>query len=405
MNNSNIYIPKRINVGFQNRDSTYSGKLAYIIYYDEKGKLRKENSWNSWRDKNIPNEEFDNAPTEGFVLNKKVGGVEESWGYDPRRTYTRVYDPRGFEFEITIPNLLWILENCNCIKGKGLEGEFVYGWDKTDLILIPVDSPDYKNIKTNSDTINNNQFIKSSELVIGATYQGKNTDKWYIYLGRFDAYKKEWNDVVYPSYYSCDSWRYSEEDDGSWHEDPFCSTKYKYTNRGKHYWFMECTKSEYSIKPYESLITVKSVSNKFIKCLDDKCSEKYIEYKNKMESFDEFSPIDYDNVIVNDLPYTAFENKLIKIINNPYKGNRFYSIEKNQFGCYKKFEIKQKPYDHNILYADFGYGQPVKPLGRVPEDISFKKIYDELHPVYGIYYLKNGKEYKRIGWYEEDGTK
>ena len=68
---SNIFIPKRINVGYQNRLDTYTGKLAYVIYYDEKGTLRKETSWNGWRDKDIPNTEFDNVPTEGFVFNKK----------------------------------------------------------------------------------------------------------------------------------------------------------------------------------------------------------------------------------------------------------------------------------------------------------------------------------------------
>lgn len=40
---SNIFVPKKINVGFQNRDDTYTGKLAYVVYYDEKGKLRKKN--------------------------------------------------------------------------------------------------------------------------------------------------------------------------------------------------------------------------------------------------------------------------------------------------------------------------------------------------------------------------
>ena len=44
---SNIFIPKTINVGYQNRSGTYTGKLAYVIYYDEKGKLRKEASWRS----------------------------------------------------------------------------------------------------------------------------------------------------------------------------------------------------------------------------------------------------------------------------------------------------------------------------------------------------------------------
>lgn len=37
---SNIYIPKRLNVGYQNREDTYTGKIAYVIYYDEKYSLQ-----------------------------------------------------------------------------------------------------------------------------------------------------------------------------------------------------------------------------------------------------------------------------------------------------------------------------------------------------------------------------
>ena len=144
--NSSIFVPKKINVGYQNRIGTYTGRLAYVIYYDEKGKLRKETSWNNWRDEKIPNDEFENVPTEGFVLNKHAGGVEHSYGWDARKSYCRVYDPRNFEFEITIENLLYILQNADCIKGKGLQGEFVYGWDGKDLVLLPVESPDYKKI-------------------------------------------------------------------------------------------------------------------------------------------------------------------------------------------------------------------------------------------------------------------
>lgn len=32
-----ITIPKKCKAGFQTRNDTYSGKLAYVIYYDEKG--------------------------------------------------------------------------------------------------------------------------------------------------------------------------------------------------------------------------------------------------------------------------------------------------------------------------------------------------------------------------------
>ena len=36
---TNIFIPTKINVGFQERKDTYTSKLAYVIYFDEKGKL------------------------------------------------------------------------------------------------------------------------------------------------------------------------------------------------------------------------------------------------------------------------------------------------------------------------------------------------------------------------------
>jgi hypothetical protein len=44
---NNIFIPKVIKVGYQKRDGTYTGKLAYIIYIDDKKKVRKEKSWNA----------------------------------------------------------------------------------------------------------------------------------------------------------------------------------------------------------------------------------------------------------------------------------------------------------------------------------------------------------------------
>lgn len=183
---SNIYIPKRINVGFQNRIGTYTGKLAYIIYWDEKNKLRKETSWNNWRDHDIEPQDFDNEPTEGFVLNKKVGDCNSGWNH--RYAYCRVYDPRGFEFEITIENLLYILENANCIKGKGLEGEFVYGWDGKDLVLLPVNSPDYKEIQSYTEIISTNNTIKLNDLVVGYTYETK-TGEHLTYLGKHPYYK------------------------------------------------------------------------------------------------------------------------------------------------------------------------------------------------------------------------
>ena len=136
-------VPKIIKIGYQKRKDTYTGMLGYVTYIDEKGKHRKEKSWNSWRDHSIGYITLTNEPTEGFVLNKKVGGYRYS-NWEQRATYCRVYDPRGFEFEISIENLLYVLDYCSSIIGKGLEGEFVYAWSGPELILLPISSPDYK---------------------------------------------------------------------------------------------------------------------------------------------------------------------------------------------------------------------------------------------------------------------
>lgn len=181
-----LYIPENIKVGYQDRKGTYTGRLAYVVYYDHKKVLRKEGSWNSWRDHKIDPSDFTNVPTEGFVLNKGVGGTRESYGWDARNEYIRVYDPRGFEFEISVANLLFILQENSCSPGKGLEGQYVYAWDKKELVLLPANSQDFKSCK--EFTTLQSQKVKVKELILGATYQTKNQNN-LVYLGRFNYYE------------------------------------------------------------------------------------------------------------------------------------------------------------------------------------------------------------------------
>ena len=184
---STFFIPKQIKVGYQSRGGTYTGKLAYIIYYDQKGELRKETSWQSWRDKKLGEDTFNNYPIDGFVLNKHTGGYSSGWNY--RQSYCRVYDPRGFEIEITIDNLLWILDWSDCYKGKGLDGKFCYGWSGTDLVLIPECTQDYKESKTFSDSLFITPKIEKKDLVIGSSYRLKTEDDM-VYVGEFKIQNK-----------------------------------------------------------------------------------------------------------------------------------------------------------------------------------------------------------------------
>lgn len=184
-------IPEKIKVGFQKRKDTYTGSLAYVVYTDTKGVLRKKRSWEGWRDTSISPKEFENVPTEGFVLNKKVG--ETRWGWNPRKAWVRVYDPRDFEFEISVANLLLILEECSSIKGKGLEGEFVYAWDRAELILLPVTSQEYQEslaLKKASQ-----KKVTKKDMKEGLCYLNKEGEE-VMYLGRHPF------------------WRWYDEEDG-----------------------------------------------------------------------------------------------------------------------------------------------------------------------------------------------
>lgn len=198
---SNLFIPKRINVGYNNRSDTYNGKLAYVIYWDAKNKLRKELSWNNWRNQEIPNDEFDNVSTEGFVLNKGVGGTRASYGWNARNEYIRVYDPRGFEFEISVANLLYILQETNSIVGKGLSGEFVYSWDGKELVLLPTSCQEYKTSVEHTKL--QAKKITKADMEVGFGYKTKEGQS-LVYLGRLNytiLHNKDYTYSIKPEKY------------------------------------------------------------------------------------------------------------------------------------------------------------------------------------------------------------
>jgi hypothetical protein len=259
---SSIFIPEKLKVGFQERQGTYTGKLAYVTYLDQNGVLRKEKSWEGWRDKKIEPLELENLPTSGFVLNKKVGGYSGGWNH--RQSYVRVYDPRDFEFEITISNLLYILENANSMKGKGLEGEFVLSWDGQDLVLLPTSSPDYVELTAFNALLHQNQLIKPKELILGATYLTKNNAEW-TYMGKFESYNS-----------------YSGQAEGK-----------------KHFFAMD---------NYTRFVTLKSLGDKLIGVVSGSCISNYADMMELLQSQTIYSPHDPAKDEYMSYNFEAFKN-------------------------------------------------------------------------------------------------
>ena len=173
VNSENFIIPKKINVGYQERSDCYTKKLGFITYTDSStGILKKEKSWNSWRDHKIKDDEFENVPMEGFIVNRSVGGGKVGWNY--RQAYCRIWDPRGFEIEIGIDNFLWILDYCDSLAGKKIIGKCVYSWIGTELVLLPINTEEYR---ISSEIMKKREVItkdlKPAELKPGSLYKLK----------------------------------------------------------------------------------------------------------------------------------------------------------------------------------------------------------------------------------------
>lgn len=344
---SNIFIPEKINVGFQNRNDTYTKKLAYVIYYDQKGILRKEKSWQSWRNEKIPNQIFENVPTSGFVLNKKAGGYDTGWNH--RQTYCRIYDPRDFEFEITIPNLLYILENTSCIKGKGLDGEFVYGWDGSDLILIPVNSPDYKELKDLNTLRYEKKKFNGKDLILGATYKSNNNND-LIYLGR---------------YY---------ESNG---ENKESKTYFFYKRNAKYY----------------NIVNFKTLTGNILDIVDDKCVEDYADLLDELFKSSSYS--DRDPKKDKYVPYTleGFKEKF----SNVYYHDCFYNDkgEKYFISRYNRWHYSYTNYEYKYDISDNKRNRPNEKIDR---EISIERVFEKYKPHYLITYNSKGeliKEWKK----------
>lgn len=184
---STMFIPKKLKVGFQNRSDTFTGKLSYVIYYDEKNKLRKEKSWTSWCDQKIPPMDLDNVPTSGFVFNKGVTRFSD-WGSG--RSMIRIHDPRGFEFEITLDNLIGILMYSDVSKRDIVE-QCVFAWYGTELVLLPVNSVEYQESIAYTDK--QSKKVSARDLVPGRQYQQKKHDTVLTYIGYYEWYDTKSN--------------------------------------------------------------------------------------------------------------------------------------------------------------------------------------------------------------------
>lgn len=366
-----MIIPKQIKVGYQSRGDTFTGKLAYVIYYDEKGELRKRHSWESWIDSSIPTDEFNNEPIAGFGINKKAGGYSTGWNH--RQSYIRVYDPRGFEVEITVENLIYLIENTNYHKSKGFEDKLVYCWSGKDLVLIPVSSPDYTEIVAYNKLLHSSEKVSAKNLVVGGTYKTKQNED-FVYLGYFEQWETHWiyglvyNEVVAPNKKS----------------------------KGKKHFFGKINQDINTTNSIELKLT-KSPTSMFIATVSQDVSEDLPELQELLNKEQAYSPVDFGNIqyikyskgevldlitserwgFTAHITYTelGFTNQKAKL---GIKRNARDVEGERQVVCLEVYKSERNGYR--------GYYETY--------EVSLDKLINEIDVYYAEVYLKNGVKHK-----------
>lgn len=184
-----LYIPPKIKVGQVERDGTFLGCLAFVIPSEKNGnKFRQEDSWLGWLNYNKEVGErlvFDNKPRRGYFLNKSIKRVSySSFGSTVQKM--RIFDDRGFEFEIDMKNIAMLAQSCDISKGEILQ-DCILAWDGKNVVVLPTTAAEY--IETIGDDMKNKEHkekLKSGEMPeiqVGQICSSTNNKKKYVYLG------------------------------------------------------------------------------------------------------------------------------------------------------------------------------------------------------------------------------
>ena len=184
------------------------------------------------------------------------------------------------------------------------------------------------------------------------------------------------------------------------------------------HWFARLNDGKYEFEQFKSVS-----KNKLISCLDDKCTSKYSEIYDSMESSYQFSPIDNSKDKIVNISFEDFYEKAINTyvdddITRKYVDVRFMV---NDNGEYIKYEMttpyrsedngKYTVYKYsakNIYHGDkeaidifpteereveVRYGQKEIQTHMIP--VSIETVFEKLKPVCKQKYLANGREYKK----------
>ncbi len=338
---SNLFIPTKIKVGFQERKDTFTNKLAYVIYFDEKGVLRKESSWEGWRDKKIAAIEYDNVPTR-YVVNK---GVDRYGYFGSGRSIARIYDTRDFEFEISISNLMGILMHSDVSKRDIVE-ECVYAWSGKDLVLLPINSTEYQ--ESVEYTKKQSLSLSTKSLVKGHTYVAKKHDTSYLYIGYYNWY--------YNGYRYSDNININQQHKGKKHV--FYNLHSKTFETISMTSLAECTSTDI-LDNFSSIIEQFENSSNYKKIVDfklvklDKLEYREKDWQNTINAINKQDNDNFHKKYYQDKLENMGEYELYVLGKKFYKKINNNTINVFEFSCYNTQDISYvTSYEYKIVNTD-----------------------------------------------------
>lgn len=207
MDNFQIKIHDKLYVGFQrNASATGAMPVGWFTPYDDNkaGQKRRDaiDNWSTYHNngqKPLNPILLDNKAMIGFRISQR----QRNAGWHSSTEYIRIEDPRGFEVDITLVNMIMLTDN-NLIENGEILRECIWGRDGNFNVLLPINSTPYEQAFSNTERqkthVNIRKLSRGDHVVlkngISGRYMGKlhsvniETENHYtkMYNGSIDSY-------------------------------------------------------------------------------------------------------------------------------------------------------------------------------------------------------------------------
>ena len=376
-------IPDELIAVFQQRDTL----LGYISYIDLKGKEHKLYSMEGWGSKDIPRKTLKNELLEGYSFGEKAG--DTNYGWDKRKAWIRINDPRGFAFEISLDNFLMILDYCGSEPGKKLKGRFIITFDDSNLLLLPESSAEYEQFLKHTEDMKQSS-ITSKNIQVGQVYKNKSGSQ-LLYLGKHPTYVIgcEYNGKFYRKYdqavkqYRIDTGNHSSVKRGAIKEN---------VQRldGNHYWFSSKEGYFNHSKAFPKYLVshVPGAENSFdLELIKDKLSKEGAFHSFKEQGWRPMSLEHFKEILENNERYSFFSRTLSEK-STSYRECRAKAI-------YVYFDSKLNQYVASRENEYYGYQYASQKYDIYRAFSSIEELYDYIQPEYYVIILDNDQMYSR----------